>query len=476
MRLQRPHGPDAVVPRAFVDVLATIGSGGAVEVAAGGSSGDSTASGAPTLAHVHHFALAVHDHVVRLCSGTPGGSHHSDTEAPGVNTSALASAPPAIFATVNLLNTVSKDAVAAAWGLVQGRPQWHTMWHRRTNRLPPPRVMLGPNMVLVAGEEVYLAAAIASHTRCWKGKAQGHGVSSEPVWGVPVPLVVLGMEEDMGLLQGPKVVRQAWSLALQADEATWFPRYRPFPVAGLSIDHFQLVQGFQDAMRTFPQSQEDLSTLQEVFDRSDDLFELLPIQRFKGATIMDFGANLGQTSARALLCGASAAIAVEGWASTAAKGAVMVGNAHLHGLTYLHLNFHDLDFDVTLDTLVPQQVDIVMVLSIYRNVDLGHRDRMLAYALRRAAVGVVLEGHATVLQDSVDMYTRLLGEMGCPPDTLTLLGWSVLVPERSRPVLWIDTPRCTLRTIPFDAVVQQLRDLRGTACAASGACPGAGGG
>ncbi len=34
------------------------------------------------------------------------------------------------------------------------------------------------------------------------------------------------------------------------------------------------------------------------------------------------------------------------------------------------------------------------------------------YALRRAAVGVVLEGHATVLQDSVDMYTRLLGEMG----------------------------------------------------------------
>jgi hypothetical protein len=65
---------------------------------------------------------------------------------------------------------------------------------------------------------------------------------------------------------------------------------------------------------------------------------------------------------------------------------------------------------------------------------------------------------------------------GCPPDTLTLLGWSVLVPERSRPVLWIDTPRCTLRTIPFDAVVQQLRDLRGTACAASGACPGAGGG
>ncbi len=57
----------------------------------------------------------------------------------------------------------------------------------------------------------------------------------------------------MGLLQGPQVVRQAWSLALQADEATWFPRYRPFPVAGLSIDHFQLVQGFQDAMRTFPQ-------------------------------------------------------------------------------------------------------------------------------------------------------------------------------------------------------------------------------
>ncbi len=59
----------------------------------------------------------------------------------------------------------------------------------------------------------------------------------------------------------------------------------------------------------------------------------------------------------------------------------MVGNAHLHGLTYLHLNFHDLDFDVTLDTLVPQQVDIVMVLSIYRNVDLGHRDRMLAYVV-----------------------------------------------------------------------------------------------
>ncbi len=108
-----------------------------------------------------------------------------------------------------------------------------------------------------------------------------------------------------------------------------------------------------------------------------------------------------------------------------------------------------------------------------------------------------------MLQDSVDMYKRLLGELGtvftplyfshstlahrvvlwtrtsalcpsslppppfpshpsgCPEDSVTLLGWSVVVPERSRPVLWIDTPRCTLRTIPFDAVVAELRRLQG---------------
>ncbi len=71
--------------------------------------------------------------------------------------------------------------------------------------------------------------------------------------GVSVPLVVLGVEEDGGLLHGPEAVGVAWSLALQADQATWFPRYRPFPMAGLSLDHFQLVPAFQQAMRDVEQ-------------------------------------------------------------------------------------------------------------------------------------------------------------------------------------------------------------------------------
>ena len=103
---------------------------------------------------------------------------------------------------------------------------------------------------------------------------------------------------------------------------------------------------------------------------------------------------------------------MEGWPTTAAKVSAIVARSHLAGLHYVQVNFHDVDFDVRLDELVGHDVDVVFALSVYRNLDLGHRDRMLAYALRRARRGVVVEGHATVEQDSPDMYLRLLGELG----------------------------------------------------------------
>ena len=103
---------------------------------------------------------------------------------------------------------------------------------------------------------------------------------------------------------------------------------------------------------------------------------------------------------------------MEGWPTTAAKGSAIVARSHLAGLHYVQVNFHDVDFDVRLDELVGHDVDVVFALSVYRNLDLGHRDRMLAYALRRARRGIVVEGHATVEQDSPDMYLRLLGELG----------------------------------------------------------------
>ena len=98
----------------------------------------------------------------------------------------------------------------------------------------------------------------------------------------------------------------------------------------------------------------------------------------------------------------------------------MVGNAHLHGLTYLHLNFHDLDFDVTLDTLVPQQVDIVMVLSIYRNVDLGHRDRMLAYVVSLELCRAVLTRFAVHCRA---VLTRCAGTLCGHTFLPGVLGW-----------------------------------------------------
>ena len=49
---------------------------------------------------------------------------------------------------------------------------------------------------------------------------------------------------------------------------------------------------------------------------------------------------------------------------------------------------------------------------------------------------------------------------GCGSDAVAMLGWSVVTPARSRPLFWVSTPHCQLKTIAFDETVQQLRALR----------------
>jgi hypothetical protein len=124
------------------------------------------------------------------------------------------------------------------------------------------------------------------------------------------------------------------------------------------------------------------------------------------------GANLGQSSVRALLAGAATAVAVEGWHETAAVGESLAQLVNLAGLRYVRVNFNTATFDLELDRQVPGSVDIVMLLAIYRNVGLDHRDRMLGYALRRASRAVVIEGHADAVLDSAEYYYWVLKQHG----------------------------------------------------------------
>jgi hypothetical protein len=124
------------------------------------------------------------------------------------------------------------------------------------------------------------------------------------------------------------------------------------------------------------------------------------------------GGNLGQTGVRAVLAGAKKAVSVEGWPDTVATGHRMAPLTQLQGFQYFEVNFHNVDFDVLIDAVVPEPVDIVLVLSLYRNVDIDHRDRMFAYALRRARVGVVIEGHADSVIDTEQFYRRVLFDHG----------------------------------------------------------------
>jgi hypothetical protein len=103
----------------------------------------------------------------------------------------------------------------------------------------------------------------------------------------------------------------------------------------------------------------------------------------------------------------------------------------LQGFQYFEVNFHNVDFDVLIDAVVPEPVDVVLVLSLYRNVDIDHRDRMFAYALRRARVGVVIEGHADSVIDTEQFYRRVLFDHGAAPHrrcphVVALLGCVVL--------------------------------------------------
>jgi hypothetical protein len=200
------------------------------------------------------------------------------------------------------------------------------------------------------------------------------------------------------------------------------------------------------------------------------------------------GANLGQSSVRALLAGAVSAIAVEGWHETYAVGASLTALANVKGLQYVYQNFNEVDFDLKLDALSPAPVDIVLLLAIYRNVALDHRDRMLSYALHKATTAIVLEGHADSVMDSVQYYMWIFRQhggclppellpkfcvwfsgsslglslivkscAGCPSEAVQLLGHTVADPQPSRPLFWVDVKKCALVQTPFDAAVKASR-------------------
>ncbi len=61
-----------------------------------------------------------------------------------------------------------------------------------------------------------------------------------------MPLIVLAMEEEAGLMQSEDVIRSSWTLGTSSDASTWFPMYRPFPLTGFTMDAFQAVPNMKD--------------------------------------------------------------------------------------------------------------------------------------------------------------------------------------------------------------------------------------
>lgn len=147
-------------------------------------------------------------------------------------------------------------------------------------------------------------------------------------------------------------------------------------------------------------------------DRTTRRFDLIDPSLLRGASVADWGCNIGQASVRAALAGASSVVGIEGMPDTFAAAQEVGRLSGLPNLRFAQVDFNSTDFDELVDEALPGQVDWSFFFSVYRTKELVQRDRLFQKILDKSRRGVFFEGHADKVIDTVDYYRWLFESYG----------------------------------------------------------------
>lgn len=147
-------------------------------------------------------------------------------------------------------------------------------------------------------------------------------------------------------------------------------------------------------------------------DRSTRRFELIDPRLLEGATVADWGCNIGQASVKAALLGATNVLGIEGMPDTFAAAEEVGKLSGLSNLRFARIDFNAPDFDRLVDAVLPDQVDWSFFFSVYRTKELVQRDRLFQKIIDKSRKGIFFEGHADAVIDTIEYHKWLFEAYG----------------------------------------------------------------